>query len=94
LLFFAVSMTDDLHYEMVLSEESSTSRRNLSCSPGTQPSPQSGTVPHGSCPAVGVHFEWVAPALAREKIAPPVTRSASDLQSRRMPPRAPPVFSL
>jgi hypothetical protein len=49
LLFFAVSLTDDLHSEIVLFDEASTSRRSAACA---HHSPQAGHyVPH-SGPAI------------------------------------------
>jgi hypothetical protein len=44
--FFAVSMTDERHSEIVAFEECSTSKRELVCSPGDHALPQSGTELH------------------------------------------------
>jgi hypothetical protein len=48
LLFFAVSLTDDLHSEIVLIEESSASRRHAACWASAHPAPQSGTASHAA----------------------------------------------
>jgi len=94
LLFFAVSMTDDLHAQVILSEEWSTNRRNVSCSAGEHPLPQSGTVPHASCPAIVAHISRVRPPLVLETLEPPGARHILDLQTDRLSGRAPPVSSL
>ena len=46
LLFFAVSMTDDMHAEIVALEECSATRRDLVCLPGAHALPQAGTALH------------------------------------------------
>ena len=46
LLFFAVSMTDDMHAEIVALEECSATKRDLVCLPGAHALPQSGTALH------------------------------------------------
>ncbi|MFZ0520507.1 MAG: hypothetical protein WAL95_05760 [Candidatus Acidiferrales bacterium] len=48
LLFFVVSLTDDLHAELMLIEECSSSRRHTSCvaCPHHSSSPQSGATSH------------------------------------------------
>lgn len=53
LLFFAVSMTDDLHADLVLFDECSTSRRGSSLLVDAhQPSLHSGITLHGASPAL------------------------------------------
>ena len=53
LLFFAVSMSDDLHPEMMLFEDSATSRRSSSLSVDAHHSPlHSGAPRHTTVPAV------------------------------------------
>jgi len=94
LLFFAVSMSDDLHAQIVFSEECSTSRRNFSCSAGVHPLPQSGTVPHASFPAIVAHVSWAAPLVVLENLDPLVVRPISELQTDRHSGRAPPVSCL
>jgi len=94
LLFFAVSMTDDLHAELVLSEECSASRRSSFSPSSTHPLLQSEVVPRASCPAIVAHVSWVAPLVALENLEPLVVRSISDIQSNRHSGRAPPFSSL
>lgn len=94
LLFFAVSMTDDLHCQVILSEESSAGRRNVSCSAGTHPLGQSGTLPHTYFPAFIRHVSYFAPVLGVAKLEPLVARFTSDPQNERLSGRAPPVSAL
>lgn len=69
LLFFAVSMTDDLHADLVLFDECSTSRRGSSLLVDAhQPSLHSGTTLHGASPAI-------VPSLSPFRV-PLVVRSA------------------
>jgi hypothetical protein len=94
LLFFAVSMTDDLHYEMALSEESASSRRNMPCSIGGHSSPQPGSLTH-PCPRVMVeNVSWCRPAFALEKVALFVAWPSGRPLNHRLSGRAPPVSYL
>ena len=52
LLFFAVSMTDDMHSEIVALEECSTNKRDFVCSTAPHALPQSGTALHASSYAI------------------------------------------
>jgi len=94
LLFFAVSMSDDLHAQVLLSEEWSTNRRSSISASSTHPLQQSEAVPHASCPAIVAHVSWAAPLVVLENLDPPVVRPISDLQTDRHSGRAPPVSSL
>jgi hypothetical protein len=94
LLFFAVSMTDDLHHEMALSEESATSRRNLSVSVGPFATLHSGLARHPSCLAIVTNLSRSGPSLVFEKPGLLVTWPVSDLLNDRSSGRAPPLSYL
>jgi hypothetical protein len=94
LLFFAVSMTDDLHSQILFSEECSTSRRNLSCPAGAHASPQSGSLSHLHCPPIPAHAWETAPLISLGTLDSLLVRNTSDQQIDRPSGRAPPISSL
>jgi len=94
LLFFAVSMTDDLHSEIVALEEWSTSKRDFVCSPGAQPVPQSGTALHTSSWAIVPPVSLFARSDSQKKLEQASQISTSFLPSYRPSGRAPPVSFL
>jgi hypothetical protein len=94
LLFFAVSMTDDLRSPVVLMEECSTSRRSLSCSAASHRLPHSGTITHAQFPAIVPHVLLAAPPLAIQTVEPLTPQHATPLQNNRLSGRSPPACSL
>jgi hypothetical protein len=94
LLFFAVSMTDDLHAEMVLSEDSSISRRGLSSSASAHPLPHSSALPRAYSWAIVPHVLPVPQMSVFWSFEPPAPPRALQLQSERLSGRAPPTSTL
>ena len=95
LLFFAVSMTDDLHWEMVLSEESSTSRRSSSPSlDAQQPSMHTGMTLHGAAPALVAPRSSFELSLLIQTVALWAEPSSSIYTSQPPSDRSPPHFSV
>jgi hypothetical protein len=93
LLFFAVSMTDDLHAQILFSEECSTSRRDLTCPAGAHASPQS---VHASQPHYAVILldgSEPAPLISLGTLDSLVVRNTSHVQIDRLSGRAPPLSS-
>jgi hypothetical protein len=93
LLFFVVSLTDDLHAELMLIEECSSSRRHAACvACPHHSSPESRTATHPCAVlASGPNFgslAFVIPVF----LAPEIRQSLLDLQSTFG--RAPPVSVL
>lgn len=94
LLFFVVSLTDDLHAELMLLEECSTSRRQATCVVCSHHScpPDGGRAAHAwAIPPAGPHVEslvscaLVLPTLEKRELRPDFKRAAD---------RAPPASVL
>jgi hypothetical protein len=94
LLFFAVSMTDDLHAQILFSEECSTSRRNMSCPAGAHASPQSAPASQLHYAVVLAHASEPAPLISFGTLDSLPVRNTSHVQIDRLSGRAPPVSSL
>jgi hypothetical protein len=91
LLFFAVSMTDDMHAEIVALEECSATRRDLVCLPGAHALPQSGTALHTSPWAIVAPFPFFGPSSSLQKFELVAQLRSSFLSSNDASSRAPPV---
>jgi hypothetical protein len=91
LLFFAVSMTDDMHSEIVALEDCSTSKRALVCSPGAHGLPQSGTALHTPFWVIAPSVGFFGPSSAMRKFDLAAQVRSSVLQSNHSSSRAPPV---
>jgi hypothetical protein len=94
LLFFAVSMTDDLHSEIVALEECSTSKRELVCSANVHALPQSGTALHASSWAIVPPVPFVGPSGSLQKLELATQISLPILPSSHASGRSPPVSLL
>jgi len=94
LLFFAVSMTDDMHSEIVALEECSTSKRELVCSPGAHALPQSGTELHTPFWVITPSVPIFGPSTPMRKFDPDAPVRSSILPSNHSSGRAPPVASV
>jgi hypothetical protein len=94
LLFFAVSMTDDMHAEIVALEECSATRRDLVCLPGAHNLPQSGTALHTSSWAIVAPIPFFALSSSQQKLELTTQLSSSFFPSDRASSRAPPVSFL
>jgi hypothetical protein len=94
LLFFAVSMTDDLHSQILFSEECSTSRRNLSCPAGAHASAQPGTASQLHYPVILANASEAASLISLGTLDSFLIRDTSDLHGDRPSGRAPPISSL
>lgn len=91
LLFFAVSMTDDLHADIVLFDECSANRRGSSFSVDVQqPSLHSGVALHGTGPAVVPQISPFGVPSAVQKVEPPAESFATPFLSATLSARAPP----
>src|ERR1700733_3041777 len=93
LLFFAVSMTDDMHSEIVALEECSTSKRELVCSPGAHSLPQSGAALHTPSWVIAPSVPFFGPSSAMRKFNLAAQVCSSILPSNHSSSRAPPVAS-
>jgi hypothetical protein len=91
LLFFAVSMTDDMHSEIVALEECSMSKRELVCSPGAHALPQSGTELHTPSWAIAPSVPFFRPSSSMRKLDLAALVRSSTLPSNHSSSRAPPV---
>jgi hypothetical protein len=90
-LFFAVSLTDDLHAELVFLEDCSTSRRHAICLEGPHSSPQRHTLPAGFGFAIA-HKPACSHTFSFESLTPAVfvfVYSTPERNCRRG--RAPPI---
>jgi hypothetical protein len=94
LLFFAVSMTDDLHSEIVALEEWSTNKRDSGCSASPHLVPQSGTALHTSSSAIVQPVSFFGPSSSLRKLELASQSHASFLSNERSSGRAPPVSIL
>jgi hypothetical protein len=94
LLFFAVSMSDDLHSEIVALVESSSTKRNPIWSPGAIPLPRLGAPPHAPVAAVVPRASAVVSWNSVEKVSLVGRRSDFLPVEGRHSGRAPPVSSL
>jgi len=94
LLFFAVSMTDDLHAEIVALEECSATKRDLVCLQGAHALPQSGTALHISPWASVVPVPFFGPSSSQQKVELAAHLRSSFLSSSDASSRAPPVSFL
>jgi hypothetical protein len=94
LLFFAVSMTDDMHAEIVALEECSASKRDLVCLLGAHALPQSGTALHTSSWAIVPPVPFFARSDARQKLELASQLRSSFLPGNHTSGRAPPVSFL
>jgi len=94
LLFFAVSMTDDLHADLIVFDEGSTSRRGSSLLTAThQPSLHSGSALHGAGPAVVASPSRADALWAICDLVFSVRSFASDRSAGLIAGRAPPVLA-
>ncbi len=94
LLFFAVSMTDDMHSEIVALEECSTSKRDFVCSAAPHALPQSGTALHTSSWAIVPPVPFVGPSNPLQKLELASHFRSEFLLSSDAYGRAPPVSLL
>jgi hypothetical protein len=94
LLFFAVSMTDDLHSEMIVFEECATSRRDLPSVAGAHPALHPGAVLHGDCAGIAPQVSLSEPLFALDSVQPPAEFCASLPHCDPPSDRAPPVSFL
>jgi hypothetical protein len=93
LLFFAVSMTDDMHSKIVALEECSTSKRELVCSPGGLSLPQSGTALHTPFWAIAPSVPFFDTSSSIRKFDLTAQVRPSLLPSSHSSGRAPPFAS-
>jgi hypothetical protein len=93
LLFFAVSMTDDLHSEIVALEECLTSKRESICQASAHALPQSGTVLHAPSWAIRRPIPFFVPSSLRRELEQSTQVGASFLPSDDASSRAPPFCS-
>jgi hypothetical protein len=94
LLFFAVSMTDDLHSDIVALEECSAHKRDFVCAAPAHALPQSGTAFQTSSWAVVPPVPLLGPSIRLQKLEPAARLSLSALSSNQASGRAPPVSFL
>lgn len=98
LLFFAVSLTDDLHSDILLLDECATGRRHAAICTCGHGSPHEGNVAHATSPAVMPRLNSPALAEAAGTIFADAHSSnrAPELRciSGRAPPIANPSFSV
>lgn len=94
LLFFAVSMTDDLHADLVLFDESSTSRRGSAIEVHShRPASPSGTSLHAAGPAVVVDALRLRTQRSFRKVRFGSEPVAAATRIRPTAARAPPVIT-
>ena len=95
LLFFAISLTDDLNAEVLFLDDCyAAARRHSGCVAGPQHSPNSGTVVHSYGVAPASRSEIFAPLLAVAKVLP-VTQQARLIELPvHLAVRAPPTIGL
>lgn len=92
-LFFAVSLTDDLHFDLAIFDECASARRHLAIWTGA-PSDTPGAKMHATIIGVLPHvshfnsFAFIAYVEVRDQLSPAFTRSVSFMG------RAPPVSLL
>jgi hypothetical protein len=93
LLFFAVSMSDDLHMEMALFEDSATSRRGSALSIDAQhPPTHNGVAPHGTGPLLApLRTSIELPSLIWTVVCESL-RSKGLVADRHVSDRSPPTF--
>jgi hypothetical protein len=94
LLFFAVSMTDDMHSEIVALEECSTSKRDFACSAAPHALPQSGTALHASSWAIVPAVPFFGPSNSLQKLELASQFRTTFLLSSDASGRAPPASLL
>jgi hypothetical protein len=94
LLFFAVSMTDDMHSEIMALEECSASKRDFVCSAAAHALPQSGTALHTSSWAIVPPVSLFGPSSPIQKLERAAQLHLSALSSNHASSRAPPVSFL
>lgn len=94
LLFFAVSLTDDLHSDLVIMEECAASRRNLDSSISSHHSPSQKSLSHATDPAVVGRVFHGASLGVIQNVEPVAEFRASFFQADRPSGRAPPVSVL
>ena len=94
LLFFAVSMTDDMHAEIVALEECSASKRGSVCLPGAHALPQSGMALHASSWAIVPPVPFIGPSNSLQELERTSQLRSSFLPSNQAFSRAPPVSFL
>jgi len=94
LLFFAVSMTDDMHSEIVALEECSASKRDFAHALGAHAAPDSGAALHASSWAIVPPVPSFGPSRPLQKLEVAVQLSSSFLRSNQASGRAPPVSLL
>jgi hypothetical protein len=92
LLFFTISMTDDLHAEMVLIE-GGDQRHSVVLHCADQPS-HAGTVAWGTCVAILPTRVVLEPKLTSSELSPVVEECRSTLEEPLPPDRSPPASSL
>jgi hypothetical protein len=92
LLFFMVSLTDDLHSELVVFEECSASRRHMTCGDCPRHSPQNHATATVyavlTAPVPVISFALAGSIVASGESSRPIDRSGVN------PGRAPPVIFL
>jgi hypothetical protein len=93
-LFFAVSMTDDMHSEIVALEECSASKRDFVHALGAHAAPDSGAALHASSWAIVPPVPFVGLSSSLQKAEPAVQLRSSSPRSSQASGRAPPVSFL
>ena len=94
LLFFAVSLTDDLHSELLLMAECSGNRRSLVCSISAHQFLPSGTSSPASDPAIAFHASNGVSLRAIQSVERVDELCKSFFQNDRPTGRAPPASFL
>jgi hypothetical protein len=92
LLFFAVSMSDDMHSEIVALEECSANKRDQVYLAAAQPLPQTGTALHVSNWAVAPHVPRIGSTSPLHNVELTQQVFTSSLPSHPSTSRAPPAF--
>jgi hypothetical protein len=92
LLFFMVSLTDDLHSELVVFEECSASRRHAACLARPHHAPQSHAAGSVYATLTTPSFTYALAQIGL--VTPELDHSRLDFHVGRTSGRAPPVISL
>jgi len=93
-LFFAVSLTDDLHSDLVLFEESANGRRQSVVLASAHASPQDVKTTSAAAGASLDHFAWLHQIHCVGFVEPFHQEFPAFLPKDRLPGRGPPSYSL
>ena len=93
LLFFVISMTDDLHSEVMLVEDATSSRRHVCSQQACPHHVTSAKLSHDAAPPAASQ-SLVAPRLSFSELVTPAHSPAILSRAYALPGRAPPSFSL